>query len=90
MYQSNSIIYSIGLFALTFHLMSAVFPFRQCLEHRLGFHNRNAAAPNCFFVSIMTSLSRGTGFLELQQTACLFLQKAAGALNTSFLLSLIS
>ena len=55
---------------------------RHCLaEHGPGFHNQNAAAPDCWFVSIMTSsLSRGSGVPALQRTACLFLQKAAGAL----------
>ena len=46
-----------------------VFTIKQCQEHRPGFHNQNATAPDCLFVSIMTLLSCETGFPSLQQIA---------------------
>ena len=59
---------------------------RQCLVLRLGFHSQKAAAPPlaAMFVSVMTSLSREICFPVLQRTACLFLRKGAGALDTSY------
>ena len=38
----------------------------------------------------VTSLSRGIGFLALHRTACLYLQKAASAPDTSFFEHVIS
>ena len=57
---------------------------RQCLEHWPDFHNQKAAAPAALFVSIMTSPLHGISFPTLQQTAHLFLQKAASALDQGF------